>query len=142
MRVPTARIGTLVRALGAHVDASEEGLIEKLKRVVDGERTGAFALHKVRHTSDAMGWTIRGGVWIGFTRGASDVRERTERRMTMMSERLTTEYVTRRWFMDVGERCSDAASRGREAAVASRGRGERRSDDDADDEGERRAREG
>ena len=47
-RVPTARVGVLARALGAHVDASDEDMMEKLSRVVDPHRTGAFALNKVR----------------------------------------------------------------------------------------------
>jgi len=47
-RVPTARVGVLARALGAHVDASDRGMVEKLSRVVDPHRTGSFALHKVR----------------------------------------------------------------------------------------------
>ena len=57
-RVPPARVGVLARALGAHVDASDEDMMEKLSRVVDPHRTGTFALNKVRASArcDGANW--------------------------------------------------------------------------------------
>ena len=48
--VPTARVGVLVRALGAHVDARDDAMCARLMRVVDPHGDGAFALGKVRAT--------------------------------------------------------------------------------------------
>lgn len=47
-RVPTARVGALVRALGAHVEAGERDMLRKCEEVVDKNSLGWFELGKVR----------------------------------------------------------------------------------------------
>lgn len=47
-RVPTARVGALVRALGARVEAGERDMLRKCEEVVDGNSLGWFSLEKVR----------------------------------------------------------------------------------------------
>jgi len=47
-RVPTARVGALVRALGARVEAGERDMLRKCEDVVDKNSLGWFNLEKVR----------------------------------------------------------------------------------------------
>jgi hypothetical protein len=47
-RVPTARVGALVRALGARVEAGERDMLRKCEEVVDKNSLGWFELEKVR----------------------------------------------------------------------------------------------
>ena len=47
-RVPTARVGALVRALGARVEAGERDMLRKCEDVVDKNSLGWFELEKVR----------------------------------------------------------------------------------------------
>lgn len=46
--LPTHRVGALVRALGAHVSATETDILKKCETLVDPKGVGWFALAEVR----------------------------------------------------------------------------------------------